>query len=122
MVVDYLDLLFCNDCMAAIKHAIRPVIVDDKSMAFDLIKETGPGGNFLSTRHTFENFKTELLHPEILDHDNWNSWAEKGARSIRDKALIRVRGMLAEKHEPLLTPEQETAIDHIVQNAAKGAN
>jgi len=122
MVVDYPDLLFCNDCMAAIKHAIRPVIVDDKSMAFDLIKETGPGGNFLSTRHTFENFKTELLHPEILDHDNWNSWAEKGARSIRDKALIRVRGMLAEKHEPLLTPEQETAIDHIVQNAAKGAN
>ena len=122
MVVDYPDLLFCNDCMAAIKHAIRPLNVDEETMAFDLIKEVGPGGNFLATPHTFRNFKTELLHPEILDHDNWDSWAEKGARSIRDKALIRVRGLLAEKAEALLTPEQEKAIDAIVDAAGKGAH
>ncbi|MCP4454932.1 MAG: trimethylamine methyltransferase, partial [Planctomycetes bacterium] len=30
MVVDYPDLLFCNDCMAAIKHAIRPLTVDEE--------------------------------------------------------------------------------------------
>lgn len=120
MVVDYPDLLFCNDCMAAIRHALRPVTVDDATMAFDLIREIGPGGNFLTSRHTFDNFKTELLHPEILDHDNWESWAEKGARTIRDKALIRVRGMLAENKDNLVTPAQEQAIDAIVAQACKG--
>ncbi|HCY85793.1 MAG TPA: trimethylamine methyltransferase [Desulfobacteraceae bacterium] len=121
MVVDFPDLLFCNDCMAAIRHAIRPMEITPETMAFDLIKEVGPGGNFLSHRHTFENFKTELLHPEILDHDNWDSWAEKGARTIRDKALILVRNMLATPAPPLVTPAQEKAIHGILEKAVKGA-
>lgn len=120
MVVDFPDLLFCNDCMAAIRHALRPIDVDETSMAFDLIREVGPGGNFLAHRHTFENFKTELLHPELIDHDNWESWYKKGARTIRDKALGRVRDMLAQESEPRVTPEQARAIDDIVNQAEKG--
>ena len=118
MVVDFPDLLFCNDCMAVIRHALRPMDVNETTTAFDLIREVGPGGNFLAHRHTFENFKTELLHPELMDHDNWASWYKKGARTIRDKALIRVRGLLTEKADPLVTPEQARAIDAIVKEKA----
>ncbi len=119
MVVDYPDLVFCNDCMAFIRHALKDVIVDSKSLAFDLIKEVGPGGNFLTSQHTFSNFKTELWHSDLFDHDNWDAWEAKGSKTIRDSALEKVRSMLEKKPVSILSSDQELAIDTIVEKAAK---
>ena len=120
LVVDYSDLVFCNDCMGFIKHALKGPIVDQESLAFDLIKETGPGGNFLCSQHTFQHFKKELWHSDLFDHDNWESWKNKGAKTIREKALEKIHIMLEKEYQPLLTPEQETAIDIVVEKARKG--
>jgi trimethylamine--corrinoid protein Co-methyltransferase len=119
MVVDYPDLVFCNDCMAFIKHALREVKVDKDSLAFDLIKEVGPGGNFLSTQHTFKHFKKELWHSDLFDHDNWEKWAGKGSKTIRDKALETVCAMLEQDVSPLLTDQQEQDIDTVVEAAQR---
>ncbi|MBU1340476.1 MAG: trimethylamine methyltransferase family protein [Proteobacteria bacterium] len=119
MVVDYPDLVFCNDCMAFIQHALRDISVDSTSLAFDVIKEVGPGGNFLATQHTFNNFKTELWHSDLFDHDNWDNWEAKGSKTIRDKALEKVCNMLEQEAPSILSSDQELAIDKIVEKAAK---
>ncbi len=119
MVVDYPDLVFCDDCMAFIRHALRPMDVNSDALAFDLIKETGPGGNFLASPHTFSNFKTELWHSNLFDHDNWEAWEAKGSKTIRDTALEKVRAMLEQETTPILSSEQELAIDRIVEVAEK---
>jgi len=119
MVVDYPDLVFCNDCMAFIQHALRDITVDSKSLAFDLIKEVGPGGNFLATQHTFKNFKTELWHSDLFNHDNWDAWEAKGSKTIRDNALEKVCSMLEKEIPSILSSDQEIAIDNIVAKAAK---
>lgn len=119
MVVDYPDLVFCNECMAFIRHALRKITVDQESLAFDVIKQAGPGGNFLTSQHTFQNFKTQLWHSELFDHDNWDNWQKKGAKTIRDKSLEKVCHMLEQKFDAILSPEQELAIDTIVEKAEK---
>ncbi len=119
LVVDYPDLVFCNECMAFIKHALKPLKVDQESMAFDLIKEVGPGGNYLNTGHTFQHFRQELWHSDLFDHDNWENWKNKGSRSIREKALEKVLNMVDQKYTPILSPEQITDIDKIVAKAQK---
>jgi len=117
LVVDYPDLVFCNDCMAFIKHALRPVKVDPESMAFDVIKEVGPGGNYLTSQHTFQHFKAELWHSDLFDHNNWENWKNKGSKTIRDKALEKTYDMLARKYQSIITPKQSAAIDSIVEKA-----
>jgi len=119
LVVDYPDLVFCNDCMAFIKHALKELNVDQDSLAFDVIKEIGPGGNFLTSPHTFKNFKTELWHSDLFDHDNWESWKNKGSKTIRDKSLEKVRDMLEQEYPSILSSEQQAAIDTIVEKAQK---
>jgi trimethylamine--corrinoid protein Co-methyltransferase len=89
------------------------------SMAFDVIKEVGPGGNYLNNQHTFKHFKTELWHSDLFDHDNWESWASKGSKTIRDKALGKVCEMVEQEYTPILSPEQEADIDKIVEKAKK---
>ena len=119
LVVDYPDLVFCNDCMSFIRHALREVKVDQESMAFDVIKEVGPGGNYLNSHHTFQHFKKELWHSDLFDHDNWENWKNKGSRTIRDKALEKILTMLEQEYTQVLSSEQMTAIDSIVEKAQK---
>jgi trimethylamine--corrinoid protein Co-methyltransferase len=117
LVVDYPDLIFCNDCMEFIRHSLRELKVDQESLAFDLIKETGPGGSYLGAQHTFKHFKKELWHSDLFDHDNWENWEGKGSKTIRDKALEKTYDLLALEYPPIISAEQSAAIDTVVKKA-----
>ncbi|MCA1786630.1 MAG: trimethylamine methyltransferase family protein, partial [Desulfobacteraceae bacterium] len=117
MVVDYPDMVFCNDCMAFIRHAMRDMQIDADTLALDAIAQAGPGGNLLASKHTFAHFKTELWHSDLFDHDNWDKWEAKGAGTIRDKALEKTLAMLEEAPQMLVTDKQAAAIDEIVDRA-----
>jgi trimethylamine--corrinoid protein Co-methyltransferase len=119
LVVDYPDLVFCDDCMAFIRHALRPVKVNSESLAFDAIKEVGPGGNYLTSQHTFQHFKEELWHSDLFDHDNWENWKNKGSKTIRDKALEKTYNLLELEYQPIVSSDQSAAIDFIVNKAQK---
>ncbi|MFO7750696.1 MAG: trimethylamine methyltransferase family protein [Desulfobacteraceae bacterium] len=122
MVVDYPDMVFCNDCMAFIRHAARKLETDDDAMAFEVMKQVGPGGNFLGNSHTFKRFKTELWHSDLFDHDNWQAWESKGSKTIRDKALEKAVTMVDETLPSILSPDQESAIDKVVKRAEDRAS
>jgi trimethylamine---corrinoid protein Co-methyltransferase len=114
MVVDYADMVYCNDCMAFIRHAMRDIPINSDTLALDAVAGEGPGGNLLSSAHTFSHFKTELWHSDLFDHDNWDKWEKKGALTIRDKALEKTRAMLAAAPPPLVSQKQAKAINAIV--------
>lgn len=119
LVVDYADLVFCNEAMASIRHALRDLEVNEKTIVLDVIRSIGPGGNFLGHDHTFKNFRKELLHPALFDHNNWDKWEELGSRDIRTVALEKARSLMEQKLEPLLDKEVEEKIDAIVEAASK---
>jgi len=122
MVVDYADMVFCNDCMAFIRHALRDIRIDADTLALEAVAQAGPGGNLLGSPHTFSRFKTELWHSELFDHDNWDKWEKKGAMSIRDKALGKTRAILEQEPPILVSRKQAGIIDDIVQGALNRQN
>lgn len=117
LVVDFADLVFCDDCMAGIERFARELVVDDDTLALDVIKEVGHGGSFLGHGHTFSNFRKELWMPGLLERRNWDMWEKEGARDIFKVAEERVLQMLEAEPERLLTPETESEIDRIVEEA-----
>lgn len=119
LVVDYADLVFCNEAMVSIRHALRDLDVNESTLALDVIKNIGPGGNFLSHDHTYKNFRKELLHSDVFDHNNWEKWEQKGSKDVRTVALEKVRSLMEQKSEPLLAKDVENKIDAIVEAASK---
>ncbi len=119
MVVDYADLVFCNESMASIRHALRDLDVNESTLALDVIDEIGPAGNFLGHKHTFKNFRKELLHSDVFDHNNWERWEQNGSKDIHEIALEKVRLLMEKEHEPLLSKEVEAGIDAIVDAATR---
>ncbi|MFO7877728.1 MAG: trimethylamine methyltransferase family protein [Desulfovermiculus sp.] len=119
LLVDFADVVFCNECMGALKRLNRPVNVTDESTALEVIKEVGPGGIFLTHEHTFEFFQDELWMPRIMEHRSYDSWERDGCQDIRAVAQARMQEMLQADHKALLSPEIEARIDAVVTRAVE---
>jgi trimethylamine--corrinoid protein Co-methyltransferase len=122
MVVDFPDLLFCNDCMAGVERLARELVVNEETIALGVIREVGHGGSFLGQKHTFNNFRKELWMPELLERRNWESWERDGSRDIHEVARERVLKMLEAESPRLLSLEAEAEIDTIVKDAHLSLN
>jgi trimethylamine--corrinoid protein Co-methyltransferase len=119
LVVDYPDLVFCDECMAGIRRFARELVVDEASLALEVIKEVGPGGTFLTHTHTFENFRRELWIPKLLERRNWESWEKDGSHDIIKVAEKKVLDMLAAGPDILLSTKTAELIDEIVIKAQR---
>jgi len=117
LVVDYPDLVFCNDCMAGIERIARELVVNEETLALDVIKAVGHGGGFLGHPHTLKNFRKELWQPKLLERRSWDQWAKEGSREIFKVAEQRVLEILEAEPVNRLPVELEREIDRVVQNA-----
>ncbi|HEU65190.1 MAG TPA: trimethylamine methyltransferase, partial [Chloroflexi bacterium] len=82
--------------------------VDDDTLAFDLIKEAGPGGDFVAARHTRHFMRTEHYQPSLSDRNSQEEWLAKGGKETRERASEIVKELLAKpKHTlPALLRQQ----------------
>ena len=51
------------------KRVKRGIAFDDDELALSLIKEIGPGGSFITAKHTIKRMKTEAVMTKIADRD-----------------------------------------------------
>ena len=92
----------------------------DETLAINLIEQVGPiPGNFLTTEHTRKWWKIEQFIPRAADRESYPEWIKKGKKDALALAKERVEEILA-THEPEpLTPEQDMAIDEILEGARR---
>ena len=92
----------------------------DETLAINLIEQVGPiPGNFLTTEHTRKWWKKEQFIPRAADRESYPEWIKKGKKDALALAKERVEEILA-THEPEpLTPEQDMAIDEILEEARR---
>ena len=87
------------------KRIGRGVTVDDETLAFDVIKEVGPGGTFLVEDHTVEHFREEFYMPTISDRLTYEQWMNKGGERIEVRANRRWKEILANYGESTLSSD-----------------
>ena len=119
LVVDFPDLVFCDDCMAAVRRMATELLIDEDTLALETMKAVGPGGTYLSQDHTFEHFRRELWMPKLLERRNWDLWEKDGAMDIFKISESKTLEMLAADPEPLLPPDVQDQIDEVVKEAQK---
>jgi len=117
IVVDYADLIYCNECMGALKRVARELVIDDSTLAYDVIKEVGHGGSFLKNKHTFKNFRKELWQPQIMERRSWAQWEKDGCKDICEVSLQKAIQILESEQTNKLLPEADSAIDSVVEKA-----
>jgi len=87
-----------------------PVDLSDLDQCVETIIEVGPGGHFLGTAHTLENFETAFFMPELLDNNSYEQWLAEGADDANTRGLRAARAALDRYEQPALEPAVDEAL------------
>jgi trimethylamine--corrinoid protein Co-methyltransferase len=93
----YEQMLMDCEIYSIVHKMMQGIVVDEESLAVDTIKAVGPGGNFLTQKHTRQHMR-DIFVPQFMDRRPYNVWEEKKDGS-RDWALAKAREILA-THQP----------------------
>ncbi|MFC1904551.1 trimethylamine methyltransferase family protein [Chloroflexota bacterium] len=95
MTMCYEKLVIDNEILGMVMRAVEGIRVDDDTLAFDLIKKVGPGGNFVATKHTRRFMRSEHYQPSLSDRDHREDWEAKGGKTTWERAAEEVKNILA---------------------------
>jgi trimethylamine--corrinoid protein Co-methyltransferase len=100
------QIVICDELIAYTKQFMRPLEINDETLALDLIHEVGPEGNYLTCDHTLKHFK-EDWYPKLFDRRNFEDWQKAGSKTLRQRAHEKALKLLAShRPEPLPTDVQ----------------
>jgi trimethylamine---corrinoid protein Co-methyltransferase len=101
----------------------RGIEVNQETLATDLICRLGPGGDYISSEHTYKWFRQETYIPtNVIDRKNRERWKEGGETNIFDRAKKIVEEKLA-NHQPIpLGREREAKLDQVLIRIMKEMN
>lgn len=88
--------------------------VDEDALAYDVIADVGPGGNFLSKPHTMKRCRSEFWRPAVSDRRGLAAWVSGGKTAV-DHARERWQKLVAEHEDPPLDAAIRTQLDEYVQ-------
>ena len=74
-----------------------------ETLAVDVVRDVGPGGDFLSHRHTAKQVRKAQWRPTIINRQGTSRWLEEGGLDLREKARLKALALL-ETHQPAPLP------------------
>ncbi len=89
------QLLLDDQMISYIKRILRSFQVNQDTLAFEVIKNVGIGGNFLAEEHTVQNFRREIWLPKGFNRSNWETWHQNGEPTIAQWAKIQKEKILS---------------------------
>jgi len=105
-------VLMMDDELAGMALRVkRGIAVDETSMAMDVIRKVNFTSNYITEKHTMQNFRKEHYLPRFLVRQPYESWAAEGSKSAMDNAREKAKEILT-KHQPrVLDPSIEQELE-----------
>jgi trimethylamine--corrinoid protein Co-methyltransferase len=89
-------LVIDNDILGIVGRAVRGIDVNPDTLAFEVIRKAGAGGNFVANRHTRKYMHREHYIPTVSNRENREIWGNNGSITTAEKASMRVTEILSE--------------------------
>jgi len=106
MTASYDKLVIDDEIIGMVMRAVEGIRVDDDALALAELKKVGPGGHFVSSRHTRRHMRSEQFMPKLSDREGRDAWQAAGAKDTWARAAEISRRIL--DAEPVCTIDADT--------------
>lgn len=110
------SLVACNEGIGLVKRLIQGIEVSPETLAVDLIDKVGPGGNFITQKHTAKHMRKEMWFPELFNRSNYDTWEAEGSLTLGNKARDKALKILASHTPRELAPEIKGRIAEVIKS------
>lgn len=109
--VAYEQYIIDDEIIGASCKLLEGIPVDEEHMAFDAIRNVGPGGHYLMSPHTMRHLKTEYFEGNGISHTgNRSTWEKEGSKDTWQRANEMAKTVVYDNTPPRLAPELENKI------------
>ena len=95
LTVCYEKYVVDNEILGMVMRSVQGIEVNEDTLALELIRQAGPGGNFVSAKHTRRYMRNQHYQPLLSDRDSRKDWEARGAKVTWERAAEKVEEILA---------------------------
>ncbi|MBI4786570.1 MAG: trimethylamine methyltransferase family protein [Chloroflexi bacterium] len=100
-------MVFTAEIIAMMRRFMGGMSLDAEALALDVIHQAGPGGDFLTAKHTRNHFR-EHWQPKLFTRQRLAEWAAEGSQRLGDRLREKTIGII-ESHQPAPLPDNVRA-------------
>ncbi len=119
MTMDFGLLVADNEFVRMIRRMLDGVPINDETLAVDVIREAGIGGEFLTHQHTFDHFKANQSQSLLIDRNTRGVWMDAGGKDMHTRCNEYAREILASHRPEPLTDGVAQTLRDIIKEAEK---
>jgi trimethylamine--corrinoid protein Co-methyltransferase len=116
MVASLEQLVIDNEVSGYLERVVQGMRVNEETLAVDLVRKVGHGGQFLKEPHTLKQFRSELWMPDISCRSAFGRWMTRGGHDVVATAREEARRILREHHPEELNPDAKSRLSKIVKD------
>ena len=109
-------LVMADELISGFKKMFAELPMDDESFGLDMIDRVGPGGHFLTEKHTMDRMR-RIWHPNFFDRDSFAGWEAAGSQTMEAKLNRKLQWILENHQAEPLDPEVRQAVADIIARA-----
>ncbi len=102
LAFSYEKFVLDDEMCGMVRRFGRGISITPETLAYDVVAEVGPGGNYLMESHTLERCRSEFWQPSIGDRMGMEKWIAAGMPDEVARARRRWQKLLAEHQDPPL--------------------
>jgi len=113
----YAQMLVDREFVRMVKKVMQGIAVHKDTLALEVIKAVGAGGNYLMEEHTLKYMRQEQSRAKLIDRRTRKGWEETGGQDMITRARSEARQILAGYRPMPLDPKVAARLRQIVQEA-----
>ncbi|HEY3314656.1 MAG TPA: trimethylamine methyltransferase family protein [Bacillota bacterium] len=118
-IMSFQEIIMDAEIYEIARRFSQGIPVDRETLAVDVIKEVGIGGNYLSHKHTRAHMR-EIWRPTIVDRSPLQVWETSGRAGAFEKATEIAQKTIREYETQPLAPEAQRELEEIIRKADAG--
>lgn len=109
-------LLMDNEIVNIIKRLKSGITVGPDQLAYEIIEKEVNDSGYLTSPHTFQNFKKEHFIPKLSDRSMLASFQANGSKDVRARTRNMMEECMARYSKPTLPKNIEQKMDEIIND------
>jgi trimethylamine--corrinoid protein Co-methyltransferase len=102
LAFSYEKFVLDDEMCGMVRRYRRGITVTPETLAGDVVAKVGPGGNFMTERHTVKRCRSEFWQPEVWSRAALQSWQDARCPDVVEGARQRWQRLLAKHEDPPL--------------------
>jgi len=115
LTTSYEACVMDDEILGAAFRIVRGFEVNRETIALELIKRVGIGGEYLGEEHTARHLREVTWFPTLTNRQRWDTWMAEGGKDMRQRGMEKASRILAGHHPVHVEPKLAAELDSMAR-------